>query len=75
MSNIDLRYIPRFIKASDEIEFQKKFLRLQLRTGLSYKVVTIYENKKGEVVGWVYMNSDLKEVLSAQEEKKEEKKA
>jgi hypothetical protein len=63
MAVINLKNIPRHLKAANELELEKKILKLQLRVGASFKIVNIYPITGG-VVAWLYYDSDIKEVLS-----------
>jgi hypothetical protein len=49
----NIRRSPRYIRAANEDELQKKILLLQVQTGREYSFLTVYPIKNG-VIAWYY---------------------
>jgi len=58
----NMKRSPKFIRAKNEEELQKKILLLQLQHACEYRWLTIYPTKGG-LVGWYYDISDIPEKL------------
>lgn len=57
------RNSPRFIKARNESELEKRLLLLALQKSIHLEVTTIYPVKDG-VVAWFYLDNDPVKLLS-----------